>query len=51
MYERLSSQNRFALTFRTLSMKTAAGRARRIAAFVEMLEKGETIPPNGGRAK
>lgn len=47
MYQKLSSQNRFALTFRTLSMKTAAGRKRKIEAFVEMLEKGETIYPNG----
>ena len=45
MYEALSSQNRFALTFRTLSMKTEAGRKKRIAAFVEMLKKGETIHP------
>lgn len=46
MYETLSSQNRFALTFRTLSMKTAAGRAKRIAAFVEQLKKGAMIYPN-----
>ena len=44
-YETLSSQNRFALTFRTLSLKTADGRKKRIAAFVEMLKKGETIHP------
>ncbi len=47
MYQKLSSQNRFALTFRTLSMKTEAGRKRKIEGFVEMLEKGETIHPNG----
>ncbi len=45
MYESLSSQNRFALTFRTLSMKTEAGRKKKVAAFVEMLKKGETIYP------
>ncbi|MBX3228772.1 MAG: YdeI/OmpD-associated family protein [Labilithrix sp.] len=45
-YEALSAQNRFALTFRTLSMKTAAGRAKKIAAFVEMLKTGKTIHPN-----
>ena len=50
MYEVLSSQNRFALTFRTLNMKTAAGRAKRIAAFVEMLKNGKTIHPNGKAA-
>ncbi len=48
-YETLSSQNRFALTFRTLAMKTSAGRAKKIAAFVAMLKKGETIYPNGKR--
>lgn len=45
MYETLSSQNRFALTFRTLAMKTEAGRAKKIAGFVEMLLKGETVHP------
>jgi uncharacterized protein YdeI (YjbR/CyaY-like superfamily) len=47
MYERLSAQNRFALTFRTLNMKTAAGRKKKIAAFVAMLARGETLHPNG----
>jgi uncharacterized protein YdeI (YjbR/CyaY-like superfamily) len=47
MYEVLSSQNRFALTFRTLSMKTEAGRKKKIAGFVEMLKNGETIHPQG----
>lgn len=47
MYERLSAQNRFALTFRTLAMKTEAGRAKKIATFIAMLERGETIHPNG----
>lgn len=46
-YETLSAQNRFALTFRTMSLKTPAGRAKRIASFVEMLERGETIHPQG----
>ncbi len=44
-YEALSSQNRFALTFRTLAMKTAAGRQKKIEAFVAMLRRGETIHP------
>lgn len=47
MYETLSSQNRFALTFRTLALKTEAGRAKKIASFVEMLKKGETFHPQG----
>jgi uncharacterized protein YdeI (YjbR/CyaY-like superfamily) len=45
MYEALTAQNRFALTFRTLAMKTATGRAKKIATFVAMLKKGETIHP------
>lgn len=52
MYETLTSQNRFALTFRTLGMKTAAGRQKKIASFVAMLARGETVYPNGkGTAK
>lgn len=46
-YETLSSQNRFALTFRTLGMKTEEGRKKKIASFVLMLKKGKTIHPNG----
>jgi uncharacterized protein YdeI (YjbR/CyaY-like superfamily) len=49
-FEGLSSQNRFALIFRTLSMKTAEGRKKKIVGFVEMLKKGETIYPNGKAA-
>jgi uncharacterized protein YdeI (YjbR/CyaY-like superfamily) len=45
MYQTLSSQNRFALTFRMGNLKTPAGRAKKAAAFVEMLERGETIYP------
>ena len=45
MLERLSSQNRFALAFRLGNMKTDAGRKRKIAAFVAMLKRGETIHP------
>ena len=45
MLERLSSQNRFALAFRLGNMKTEAGRKRKIAEFVAMLKRGETIHP------
>jgi uncharacterized protein YdeI (YjbR/CyaY-like superfamily) len=45
MYQKLNSQNRFALTFRTIAMKTEAGRKKKIAGFVEMLKRGETIYP------
>jgi len=49
----LSAQNRFALAFRVHNMKTAAGREKKIKAFVDMLKRGETIYPQGkkqGRA-
>jgi uncharacterized protein YdeI (YjbR/CyaY-like superfamily) len=44
-FPKLTAQNRFALIFRTINLKTPAGRAKKIAAFVEMLERGETIYP------
>ena len=47
MFETLSSQNRFAVIFRTISMKSEAGRKKKIATLVAMLKKGETIHPNG----
>ena len=46
-YRGLSAQNRFALTFRTVNLKTPAARARKIAGFVDMLARGETIYPQG----
>ncbi|MBI1408172.1 MAG: hypothetical protein GC145_18830 [Caulobacter sp.] len=45
MLATLTAQNRFALAFRVHNLKTEAARQRRIAAFVEMLERGETIYP------
>jgi uncharacterized protein YdeI (YjbR/CyaY-like superfamily) len=45
MLEKLSAQNRFALAFRVNNMKTDSGRKKKIAAFVEMLKRGETIHP------
>ena len=44
-FRTLSRQNLFALTFRTSNMKTPAGRAKKIAALVAMLARGETIIP------
>jgi uncharacterized protein YdeI (YjbR/CyaY-like superfamily) len=35
----------FALAFRTNNMKTPAGRAKKIAALVAMLGRGEIIVP------
>jgi uncharacterized protein YdeI (YjbR/CyaY-like superfamily) len=45
MLAKLSEQNRFALAFRTHNMKTEAGRRKKIAMFVDMLKRGETIYP------
>jgi len=45
MLGKLSAQNRFALAFRTHNMKTEAGRKKKIADFVAMLKRGETIYP------
>ena len=45
MFRTLGRRNLFALTFRTNNMKTPAGRARKIAALVAMLARGETIVP------
>ena len=42
-FESLNRQNLFALAFRTSNMKTEAGRKRKIAALVAMLERGERI--------
>jgi uncharacterized protein YdeI (YjbR/CyaY-like superfamily) len=41
----LGRQNRYALAFRTTNMKTPAGRAKKIAALVDMLERGERPYP------
>jgi uncharacterized protein YdeI (YjbR/CyaY-like superfamily) len=41
----LGRANLFALAFRTNNMKTAAGRAKKIATLVAMLARGETIVP------
>ncbi len=46
-YGALGAQNRFALTLRTMSLKTPAGRAKRIASLAEMLERGEMVHPQG----
>ena len=45
----LGRQNLFALAFRTNHMKTPAGRAKKIAALVAMLARGETIVPERPR--
>jgi uncharacterized protein YdeI (YjbR/CyaY-like superfamily) len=45
-FRTLGRQNLFALAFRTNSMKTAAGRAKKIATLVATLARGETIVPD-----
>jgi uncharacterized protein YdeI (YjbR/CyaY-like superfamily) len=50
-FQTLGRQNLFGLTFRTNSMKTPAGRARKIASLVAMLSRGETIVPAAGRRR
>ena len=44
-YRTLNRVNLFALAFRTNNMKTAAGRAKKIAALVDMLARGKTVVP------
>ena len=50
MLSTLSAQNRFALAFRVHNLKTVAGRQKKIAAFVDMLKRGETIHPQRKRS-
>jgi uncharacterized protein YdeI (YjbR/CyaY-like superfamily) len=45
MFENLSSQNRYAVLYRIATAKRADTRARRIAQFVTMLARGETVYP------
>jgi uncharacterized protein YdeI (YjbR/CyaY-like superfamily) len=44
-FERLSSQNRYAVLYRIDTAKRADTRARRIERFVAMLARGETLHP------
>jgi len=44
-FKTLGKMNLFALIFRTNNMKTPAGRAKKIADLVAMLERGERIVP------
>ena len=48
-FQTLGRLNLFALAFRTNNMKTPAGRAKKIAALVAMLARGETIVPERGK--
>lgn len=45
MWGVLTSQNRYAITYRLNSLKRAESRAKRLEQYVAMLERGETIYP------
>ena len=42
-FARQSAQNRFAMAFRVANLKRPASRAARVAEYVEMLKRGETL--------
>ncbi len=44
----LSAQNRYSILYRVGAAKKPETQAQRIATFITMLEKGETIHPQGG---
>jgi uncharacterized protein YdeI (YjbR/CyaY-like superfamily) len=50
-FSTLSRMNLFALAFRTNHMKTAEGRAKKIATLVAMLSRGETIVPRKAKSR
>jgi uncharacterized protein YdeI (YjbR/CyaY-like superfamily) len=47
-WEKLTSQNRYAILFRLTHIKTAATRARNVEQFVAMLARGEALHPQQG---
>jgi uncharacterized protein YdeI (YjbR/CyaY-like superfamily) len=49
MFEILTSQNRYAILYRLAKVRTADARSRRIAEFVAMLAREETIYPQRRR--
>ena len=49
LFQSLGRQNLYALAFRTTSMKTPTGRARKIDALVDMLERGKAPYPERHR--
>jgi uncharacterized protein YdeI (YjbR/CyaY-like superfamily) len=49
-FRTLGRLNLFVLTFRMNKIKTPAGRAKKIAQFVEILARGETIVPERPRS-
>jgi len=51
MFSRLTSQNRYAILHRIEAVKRPETRARKIAEFVAMLARGETVHPQTRRNK
>jgi uncharacterized protein YdeI (YjbR/CyaY-like superfamily) len=49
MFEILTSQNRYAILYRLARVRTPEARSRRIAEFVAMLARGETVHPQRRR--
>lgn len=49
-FDTLNKTNKFALAFRLGNLKTATGRSKKIATFVDMLARGETIYPQKARS-
>jgi uncharacterized protein YdeI (YjbR/CyaY-like superfamily) len=49
MFAHLTSQNRYAILYRLATAKRSETRSRRLAQFVEMLARGDTIHPQGRR--
>ena len=49
MFALLTSQNRYAILYRLATAKRSDTRSRRLATFVEMLARGETIYPQRRR--
>lgn len=49
MWDVLTSQNRYAITYRIAQAKRAETRAKRLAEFLAMLARGETIRPQRRR--
>lgn len=48
MFGKLTSQNRYAILYRLGQTKRADTRARKLAQFVDMLARGETLHPQKG---
>ena len=50
LFDELDGTNRYAVLYRVHGVKTPQARARKIAGFVSMLARGETIYPRKGKA-